>query len=171
MMLYITGRFAFSNGEEITDGIRGTTINGTTYVLRNGCYIVITDKLVDSHDPGDLIKTLDNGLLDIWPICQFGGKNLKVIYREHLTSLINLNRKQKIYNDRLNSVIAKYSHLPKEVIESVKNFDHTYDYSDDGNVYRSGVAKKEEIIKQLKQYDAVNFFKEYCAAVFSYSEC
>lgn len=171
MLLYITGRFAFSNGEEITDGIRGTTSNGTSYVLKDGHYIVITDKLVDSHDPSDLIKALDNGLLDIWPVCQFGGKNLKVIYRERLTSLVNLNRKQKIYNDRLNSVIAKYSHLPKEMIESVKNFDHTYAYSDDANVYTSAVNKKEEIIKQLKQYDAVGFFKEYSAAVFSYSEC
>lgn len=171
MLLYIAGRFAFSNGEEITDGIRGTTSNGTSYVLKDGHYIVITDKLVDSQDPSDLIKALDNGLLDIWPICQFGGKNLKVIYRERLTSLVNLNRKQKIYNDRLNSVIAKYSHLPKEVIESVKNFDHTYDYSDDANVYRSGVNKKEKIINQLKQYDAVDFLKEYSAAVFSYSEC
>lgn len=171
-MLYISGRFAFSNGDEVIGGIKGTTSNGTNYVLINHVYVVITEKLVDSvDDPQAKLTAFENGVLNIWPVNQFGGKDLLADYKTHLLSVMALHKKQKVYDAKLKVVIDKYKHLPIEVIDTVKNFDHTYEYSDDSAVYTRAKAREIEIKEILKQYDAVSFFKEYSLAVFSYSDC
>ena len=99
-------------------------------------------------DPERLIQSLRSALENDVPFAKLVNVRHSVeYYLKTLTSSFELERKTKVFREKVKALEEEYKHLPPEIIRMVKDFDHYYDYSDDITVYRDGV-EREKVMKK-----------------------
>ena len=173
-MLLISNRLAITNGEdhervyvEGTEGIAGigSYANGTRYCIYKmgfGTRIVIeTPTLVEDTSDEGILKAIEEGKLDIFPLTTYGGENCVLLLKERVSEKLIASKRELFFNQGLADLNAQYPQVTQDIRDMLSNHDWYYMYSDDVNVYRSGKDQRDKIMDLLRKSDAEHYYNEY----------
>ena len=165
-MFLIHNLLAITNGQNyVSNHIGGTYENGTRYHLRildYGTRLVIeTPVLVDDTSDEGVLKAIEQGKLDIFPLTTFQGRNPVVDLSERLSEKIENANKRTAFNAKVAELNARYPQVTEELREMVRYHDWYYHYTDDINAYRDGEVREGKIKDALKEVKAEGYYWDY----------
>lgn len=157
-----TGHLCVLKGVKCATGFRLELLNSVRYLDEQ--FLVETPYLGDGGDPERLIQSLRSALENDAPFVKLVNVRCSVEgYLKRVTSHFELERKTKVFLEKVKALEEEYKHLPPELVSMVKNFDHYYSYSDDISVYRSGVEREKDMKNELAKAGALDFLRKYRA--------
>lgn len=163
-MFKINGILAITNGErpflDFNDK-KGTYANGIEYYLIKGMLVISTEKIITDESEEGILKTIEEGSLDIWPLTTFRGWNNIAHLKDSMVKRIDENNKRRVFRNKVLELESRYPTLTADLRESIYNLDWYYQYSDDISVYRNAAARHEKVKKQLEEIGMKNFYDEY----------
>ena len=164
-MFSINNKVAITNGLPYFGEITGEYKNGTVVHLDKGLFVVETERIVE-NDPTEVIQAIDSGKFDIWPLRQYGGRDLISDLREYLYKKLKTETAIKEFQTKVRALEQKWSKIPTELLEEVKSLDFYYDYIDDGGQWRAAKNTHDTALGKLRVIDAEGFYSEYQELVF-----
>lgn len=165
-MFLIHNLLAITNGQNYDTGhIGGTYANGTRYYLHKLGYgtrlVIETPVLVEDTSDEGVLKDIEDGKLDIFPLNNFGGRDTVAAHKRGLFENQEAARKVAAFDVKVAELNSRYPQVTEELRKMVKYHDWYYEYSDAGSVYRAGVAREKAIKAALKEVGAEGYFSEY----------
>lgn len=168
-MFKINGVLAITNGQPFVGDIDFCQYaNGTKYHLHNGMLVIETPVIFSDTSPEGILKTIEEGKLDFWPINTFRGWNNAGLLRERILKMIDEDHRRKERQKLISELESRFPSLPKELMEKVYNLDHYHEYSDDGAVYRNAQARHEQVLKELRELGMDDFYREYRKILYNF---
>lgn len=173
---YINGRLAISNGQELVgphiwtietqDTRQDDVVLTTGYRRRVGDYgsvaVLWTPQILKNTDDLDeVVSAIKAGKFDIWPLRSYGGKDTIAELLKETELKIQQKEQEANFAAKVELLNKVFPEIPPSLKCRIANFDFWYSMSDDGNVYRNGVAKEAELIKELKLIGCEPYFKKY----------
>ena len=157
-----TGHLATLKGVKCVTGFRLELSNPVRYLDEQ--LLVETPYLGDETDPELLIQSINSALENNAPFTRLVSVRHSVErYLKDIKRRFELESKTKVFLSKVKALEEEYKHLPPELIKMVKNFDHYYSYSDDINVYRSGVEREKVMKNELAKVGGLDFLYKYTA--------
>ena len=165
-MLLINNILAITNGQNyVSNHIGGTYGDGTRYHLRKleyGTRLVIeTPVLVEDTSDEGVLKAIDDGKLDIFPLTTYLGRNTVQELHKRLLEKQETDKKTAVFNAKVDELNARYPQVSEEVRVMVRYHDWYYAYSDSITVYRNGRSSENKILELLREVNAEGYFNEY----------
>lgn len=165
-MFLIHNLLAITNGQNyVSNHISGSYAGGTRYHLRKlefGTRLVIeTPVLVEDTSDEGVLKAIEEGKLNIFPLTTFQGYDAVASLRKRLFEKIEDAKRLAVFDTKVAELNARYPQVSEELREMVRNHDWYYDYSDDIRVYRAGKVREDKIKAALKEVDAEGYYSEY----------
>lgn len=165
-MFLIHNLLAITNGlHSIRNHIGGTYADGTRYYfdkLDYGTRLVIeTPVLVDDPSDTGVLKAIEEGKLNLFPLTTFQGRNSVEDMRKRLTGKIETAKRIAAFDAKVAELNTRYPQVSEELREMVRYHDWYYSYSDDISVYRAGKAREDKIKAALKEVNAEGYYNEY----------
>jgi len=133
--------------------------NGSTASIFQGKFVLITPEIIVDTSTEALKKAVvDDKVLDgLWPLEHFAGYTMLQFMKDNLISRMLVKEKEK----NIQLFLDDYPHVPIKLIESIRNYDRYYHYSDDITVYRAGKAQEESIMAQVKELGIEDFYNKF----------
>lgn len=165
-MFLIHNLLAIANGQDYASSfISGSYAGGTRYHLHKlefGTRLVIeTPVLVEDTSDEGVLKAIDDGKLNIFPLTTFQGYDAVASLRKRLVEEIETAKRMAVFDAKVAELNARYPQVTEELCEMLKYHDWYYHYSDDIRVYRAGKAREDKIKEALKEVDAEGYYTEY----------
>lgn len=173
-MLLINHRLAITNGQDYErvymDGTErivgvGSYANGTRYCLYKMGFgtrtVIETPTLVEDTSDEGILKAIEEGKLDIFPLTTYGGKNCVLLLKERVSEKLIASKRKLFFDQGLAVLNEQYPQVTQDIRDMLSNHDWYYMYSDDVNVYRSGKDQRDKIMDLLSAVDAKDYYSEY----------
>lgn len=169
-MFLIHNLLAITNGQNYgTSLVSGSYANGTRYHLHKleyGTRLVIeTPVLVEDTSDEGVLKAIEEGKLNIFPLTTFQGRNPVADLRKRLVEKIENAKRAAVFDSKVSDLNARYSQVSGELREMIRNHDWYYRYTDDIRVYRAGEAREDKIKAALKEVNAEGYYTEYSSLI------
>lgn len=169
-MFLIHNLLAITNGQNyVSNHIGGTYGNGTRYHLRKLEYrprlVVETPVLVEDTSDEGVLKAIEEGKLNIFPLTTFQGRNSVEYLRKTLVEKRETAKRAAVFDSKVSDLNARYSQVSGELREMIRNHDWYYRYTDDIRVYRAGEAREDKIKAALKEVNAEGYYTEYSSLI------
>lgn len=175
-MIIISHNVAVSNGDDMTGKTRHQSVlkDGTKYhigltaenpELRYGqsghMYILETEYICDPSDNLALIKAIEDGKFERFPLRSFNNRDL--VHNFHCIILNRITGAKHVEqrNQKVQALQSKYPTVPFEVFELLSRLDWHYDYTDDIKVWRAAKDRHDSMKQKLTQLNAIGLYQDY----------